>query len=258
MDLHVFTYSNLVKTMLNCRIFTSPKFGEIRITKDDAGHNLFVAKDVAFVMFGTRGPKVLPECCKHLVQVSHPQIKNRKIFAIDLPDVSRLIAKSKKSYKIEFHDWIYDEVLPKLGSTSSDENGAKQTEETKEQEETTGQEQVRNNEEMSEAELILKLAKMNLSNEKRIVALEKQVEEALDRFTFSKDIDQYYSTIAGYIQRFNLPILVNQYASYGSRAHDICKRRGVKISKISDVRYGTINLYPNYILQELFKDYFNK
>ena len=166
--------------------------------------------------------------------------------------------KSKSQFVIDFHDWIYDEVLPELKGTPFDDKEAVKTQVQEDQNDSDGQEQVRNNEELSEAELILKLAKMNLSNEKRIVALEKHVELAIDRFSFSKDIDQYYSTIAGYIQRFSLPILVSQYASYGSRAHDLCKRRGVVISKLSDVRYGTINLYPNYILQELFKDFFNK
>ena len=104
----------LVSDMLNCSIFKSPKFGEIRVTKDCYGKPLFVAKDVAFVMFGCRGQKILPELCKHLVQIPHPQYRNRKVFAIGLSDVSRLIAKSSKSYKIDFHDWIYDIVVPQI------------------------------------------------------------------------------------------------------------------------------------------------
>lgn len=244
--------------MLNCRIFTSPKFGEIRTTKDGAGTPLFIARDIAKVLFPSGTDRVINQYCKHVVQVPNPTYPKRKIYAIGLPDVSRMTVKSKSQFVVDFHDWIYDEVLPELRGTSFDDKEAVKTQGQEDKNDSDGQEQVRNNEELSEAELILKLAKMNLSNEKRIVALEKHVELAIDRFSFSKDIDQYYSTIAGYIQRFSLPILVSQYASYGSRAHDLCKRRGVDISKISDVRYGTINLYPNYILQELFKDFFNK
>lgn len=244
--------------MINCRIFTSPKFGEIRTTKDGAGTPLFIARDIAKVLFPSGADRVINQYCNHVVQVPNPAYPKRKIYAIGLPDVSRMTVKSKSQFTIDFHDWIYDEVLPELRSTSFDVSDESSRADHNEQNDNTGQEQIRNNEDRSEAELILKLAQMNLDNEKRIVALEKHVEEAIDRFSYSKDIDQYYSTIAGYIQRFKLPILVSQYASYGSRAHDICKRRGVEISKISDVRYGTINLYPNYILQELFKDYFSK
>lgn len=243
--------------MLNCRIFTSPKFGEIRTTKDGDGTPLFIARDIAKVLFQSGTDRVINQYCKHVVQVPNPTCPKRKIYAIGLPDVSRMTVKSKSQFTVDFHDWIYDEVLPELRSTSFDDKEAIRHKQ-EDQNDSDRQEQKRNNENTSEAELVLKLAQMNLNNEKRIVALEKHVEEAINRFSFSKDIDQYYSTIAGYIQRFKLPVLVSQYASYGSRAHDICKRRGVEVSKISDVRYGTINLYPNYILQELFKDYFSK
>ena len=244
--------------MLNCRIFTSPKFGEIRTTKDGDGTPLFIARDIAKVLFQSGTDRVINQYCKHVVQVPNPTCPKRKIYAIGLPDVSRMTVKSKSQFTVDFHDWIYDEVLPELRSTSFVESKTNQPDSNNDKKDMDGQEQVRNDKKISESELILKLAQMNLDNEKRIIALEKHVEEAIDCFSYSKDIDQYYSTIAGYIQRFKLPILVNQYASYGSRAQSICKRRGVEISKLSDVRYGTINLYPNYILQELFKDYFSK
>ena len=135
--------------MLNCRIFTSPKFGEIRTTNDGAGTPLFIARDIAKVLFPSGADRVISQYCKHVVQVPNPSCPKRKIYAIGLPDVSRMTVKSKSQFVIDFHDWIYDEVLPELRGTSFDDKESVKTQEQEEQNDSDVQEQVRNNEELS-------------------------------------------------------------------------------------------------------------
>lgn len=236
--------------MLNCKVFKSPEFGDIRTMIDGAGAPLFIASDIAAVLFESKSHNAFLYQCKHTVKVPHPSISKKEVYAIDPIEVSRLCVKSKKTKSLDFHDWIFEKVIPELKNEPVEEDI------TEEQKEQNWQEQERNKQNLSDAELILSIAKQNVSTEKRILSLERNVENLLSQFGYAKDIDQYYSTIAGYIQRFNLPVMVNQYAHYGARAADICRRRGIKISKISDLRYGTINVYPNFILQELFKKSF--
>lgn len=242
---------------MNFRTFNNPDNGDVRVFVGSDGIPLFVGKDIAAAVGFTNTSNAISKYCKHAKLAKELCEKAQKMRLISTSDIGRLVFRSRSKNAIGFYDWIYEVVIPKLDGTTSVVEDIKEKKEDASKQKNGWQEQTRNKEQVSQAELIMRLAKANLDNERRIVVLEKNVEEVLNVYDYSKNIDQY-STIAGYIRRFNLPILVSQYSQYGLRATDICKRRGVIVSKISDVRYGTINLYPNFILQELFKDYFSK
>lgn len=233
---------------MDFKIFRSPQFGEIRTIQRGGEVPLFVARDISKALCFGAIDRPINDYCKHIEMVDNPRYRGKKIRAIPESDVYRLALRSRSKSAVDFQDWICEEVLPTLRGTSFVVYA-----------DNVGQEQVRNSMIASstteqDAEEILKFANINAQTEKRISELERKMAEVIEQIGIFEDIDKNYSTLPGYIQRFRLPILVSEYAHLGSRISEICKKRGIKICKITDVR-GTLNLYPNYILQELFKDY---
>lgn len=112
--------------------------------------------------------------------------------------------------------------------------------------------------EMSQAELIFQLAKTNVEQEKRLKSTELRLsvlEEEMKKLS-SKCIGNYgCSTMSAYVQRHKLPIYVSDIAKLGNDATRLCKKRGYPVNKVNIERFGTINVYPDFILHELLDDY---
>ena len=83
--------------------------------------------------------------------------------------------------------------------------------------------------EMSQAELIFQLAKINVEQEKRLKSTELRLsvlEEEMKKLS-SKCIGNYgCSTMSAYVQRHKLPIYVSDIAKLGNDATRLCKKRG--------------------------------
>lgn len=112
--------------------------------------------------------------------------------------------------------------------------------------------------EMSQAELILQLAKTNVEQEKRLKTTELRLsalEEEIKKLS-SKCIGNYgCSTMSAYVQRHKLPIYVSDIAKLGNDATRLCKKRGYPVNKVNIDRFGVVNVYPDFILHELLDDY---
>lgn len=112
--------------------------------------------------------------------------------------------------------------------------------------------------EMSQAELIFQLAKTNVEQEKRLKSTEIRLsvlEEEIKKLS-SKCIGNYgCSTMSAYVQRHKLPIYVSDIAKLGNDATRLCKKRGYPVNKVNIDRFGVVNVYPDFILQELLNDY---
>lgn len=108
---------------------------------------------------------------------------------------------------------------------------------------------------LSPSELILHLAQMNVENERKMKALEEkqskletEVEEIKQRTT----TDLHQSTIVAYVSRNNIKLDVNRFGAMGRKASSLCKKRNIEITKINDVRWGKVNVFPDNILDEIF------
>lgn len=108
--------------------------------------------------------------------------------------------------------------------------------------------------EMSQAELIFQLAKINVEQEKRLKSTELRLsvlEEEMKKLS-SKCIGNYgCSTMSAYVQRHKLPIYVSDIAKLGNDATRLCKKRGYPVNKVNIDRFGVVNVYPDFILHEL-------
>lgn len=102
--------------------------------------------------------------------------------------------------------------------------------------------------ELSPAEIILQMAQHNVENERRMKALENKIDEIEQRTT--TDLKQ--STVVAYVSRNNLNLDVKRYGAIGTKASNICKKRGLETSKVNDPRWGSVKLYPDEVLAEVF------
>lgn len=102
--------------------------------------------------------------------------------------------------------------------------------------------------ELSPAEIILQMAQRNVENERRMKVLENKLDEIELRTT----TDFKCSTVVAYVSRNNLHLDVKRYGAIGTKASNICKKRGIETSKVNDPRWGSVKVYPDEVLAEVF------
>ena len=51
-----------------------------------------------------------------------------------------------------------------------------------------------------------------------------------------------------------LDISLQEAGKLGKKASKICRNNGVTVDKTSDPRFGTVNVYPKWVLEEVFDD----
>lgn len=120
----------------------------------------------------------------------------------------------------------------------------------------TGKEKPMASKQLSQAEMFLQLAQMNVENERKMKELEAKTEELQSELTEIKQrttTDLKQSTIVAFITRNNIKLDVTKYGAMGRKATSICKRKGIEVTKINDVRWGKVSVYPDEILNEVFK-----
>ena len=92
------------------------------------------------------------------------------------------------------------------------------------------------------------MAQRNVENERRMKALENKIDEIEQRTT----TDLKCSTVVAYVSRNNLHLDVKRYGAIGTKASNICKKRGIETSKVNDPRWGSVKVYPDEVLAEVF------
>lgn len=108
---------------------------------------------------------------------------------------------------------------------------------------------------LSPSELILKLAQVNVDNERRIKGLEEKqqkLESTIEDIKQRTTTELKRSTIVAYVSRNNIKLDVQRYGAMGRKASSLCKKKGVEITKIPDVRWGNVSVFPDEILDEVF------
>ena len=104
------------------------------------------------------------------------------------------------------------------------------------------------NKPMSGAEYLLHSAQLLLEQERRMNAIANEVAELKQRTT----TDLRHSTVVAYVSRNSLKLDVKRYGAIGTKASNLCKKRGIETSKVNDPRWGSVKVYPDEILDEVF------
>lgn len=220
--------------MEEIKIFNSPQFGEIRTT-GTSENPLFCLADLCSVL--ELRPNDVRQRLDDGVVSTHPITDNlgRKQQAnfVNEDGLYDVILDSRKPQAKAFRKWVTSEVLPSIRKTGS--YSSKQ---------------------LSQAEMFLQLAQMNVENERKMKELEAKTEELQSELTEIKQrttTDLKQSTIVAFITRNNIKLDVTKYGAMGRKATSICKRKGIEVTKINDVRWGKVSVYPDEILNEVFK-----
>lgn len=220
--------------MEEIKIFNSPQFGEIRTT-GTSENPLFCLADLCSVL--ELRPNDVRQRLDDGVVSTHPITDNlgRKQQAnfVNEDGLYDVILDSRKPQAKAFRKWVTSEVLPSIRKTGS--YSSKQ---------------------LSQAEMFLQLAQMNVENERKMKELEAKTEELQSELTEIKQrttTDLKQSTIVAFITQNNIKLDVTKYGAMGRKATSICKRKGIEVTKINDVRWGKVSVYPDEVLNEVFK-----
>lgn len=213
--------------------FNNSTFGDVRTIITEDGNLLFVASDVAKALGYAVPQKAVIDHCKHCSKMEHPSNKGTYINLITESDVYRLTMKSKLPNAEQFQDWVCEEVLPSIRKTGSYSAG----------------------QQLSPSELILKLAQINVENERKMKAIEEKqatIEREIEEIKQRTVTDLHRSTIVAYVSRYNIKLDVKYYGAMGRKASSICKKKGIPVTKINDIRWGKVSVFPDEVLDEVF------
>lgn len=220
--------------MAAIEIFKNESFGEVRVA-GTSEKPLFCLADVCRIL----EIKNVSDCKSRLDQggiVLTDTPTNggiQQLVFINEKNLYKVIMRSDKPQAEPFQDWVCGEVLPSIRKT-----GSYSTEKL-----------------LSPSELILKLAQMNVENERKMKALEEKqtrLESEIEEIKQRTTTDLHQSTIVAYVSRNNIKLDVKRYGAMGRKASTLCKKRNIAVTKINDVRWGKVNVFPDDILDEVF------
>lgn len=111
--------------MTDVKIFNSPMFGELRITRNEKGELLFCLTDVCKALdLQTGATKLRLEkggisSINTPVQNQYGVVFDQTMVYIDEPNFYRCVFGSRKKTAKNFQDWVFNEVLPSLRTTGA-------------------------------------------------------------------------------------------------------------------------------------------
>ena len=224
----------IVLIMAAIEIFKNENFGEVRVA-GTSEEPLFCLADVCRVLDLQVTPtknRLKPDGVS-LIKVIDSLGREQEATFITEQNLYKVIMRSDKPQAEPFQDWVCGEVLPSIRKT-----GSYSTEKL-----------------LSPSELILKLAQMNVENERKMKALEEKqtrLESEIEEIKQRTTTDLHQSTIVAYVSRNNIKLDVKRYGAMGRKASTLCKKRNIAVTKINDVRWGKVNVFPDDILDEVF------
>jgi phage anti-repressor protein len=98
-------------------------------------------------------------------------------------------------------------------------------------------------------EQLLMSATALVEQRKRIDSVEHQVKLIEAKTTTRPD----YFTVAGYGNLNDIPVNLRMAAKVGQMVSNACKKQGLPIDKVPDPRFGKVNAYPTFILEQCFE-----
>ena len=106
--------------MTDVKIFNSPMFGELRVTRNEKGELLFCLKDVCDSL-GLQVGATAKRLEQQVISSINVLTKggSQQMYFVTEPDLYRCIFQSRKPTARKFQDWVFNEVLPSLRTTGA-------------------------------------------------------------------------------------------------------------------------------------------
>jgi phage anti-repressor protein len=103
------------------------------------------------------------------------------------------------------------------------------------------------------AEKVLREIGKGVLSEKVLSDIESRINRLEARNNFS-EVDGM--TIYGFSNMQRKRLYGSEAMTLGKHAVKLCKESGEEIGKIKDARFGWVNVYPEWVLETVFEDYF--
>lgn len=106
--------------MNDVKIFNSPMFGELRVTRNEKGELLFCLKDVCDslgLQVGATAKRLEQQVISSINVLTNGG--SQQMYFVTEPDLYRCIFQSRKPTARKFQDWVFNEVLPSLRTTGA-------------------------------------------------------------------------------------------------------------------------------------------
>lgn len=219
----------------NIQIFENKEFGKIRTILIN-GETWFVAKDVCDILNHTNPSVAISRLDEDDKRKFDPKESlgsnsNQDFWAINESGLYSLILTSNKSEAKLFKKWITSEVLPSIRKS--------------------GSYQIKP---MSQLEMMQVLLNQGIEQEKRQKELEERM-LLLEAKTTSTNIE--FFSISGYCKIKNRKLTLQEATKFGKEASKLSKELGIQIGKIPDQKYGSVQIYHQDVLEEIFKEITN-
>nr|DAX81530.1 MAG TPA: hypothetical protein [Caudoviricetes sp.] len=221
-------------------IFNYNNLGSVRVLMDNQGNPWFCLLDVCIVLGLTNVTKVsdrlFPEGLTSIQVLSNggPQ----STLFVNEPNLYKVIMGSRKPEAQEFQKWICFEVIPSIRKTGSYSV---------------------NEPELSFTDFMFKLAGQVDQNVSDI----KTLFESVDRNTQCINIlnekveiisNESYLTINAFATFKNVPLTLELAQRLGQIATRTCNERGIFVAPVKHPVWGSVNMYPLAILDEVFSN----
>jgi gp30 len=235
-------------------IFNYNNLGSVRVQIDNQGNPWFCLLDVCIVLGLTNVTKVsdrlFPEGLTSIQVLSNggPQ----STLFVNEPNLYKVIMGSRKPEAQEFQKWICFEVIPSIRQTGSYNV---------------------NEPEISFTNFMFKLAgqvDQNVSDIKNLFTTADRHTQAINNNTQAIDVNtqcinilnekveiisnESYLTINGFATFKNVPLTLELAQRLGQIATRTCNERGIFVAPVKHPIWGSVNMYPLAILDEVFRN----
>ena len=214
--------------MNDIKIFEKEEFGSVRVVMQE-NDPWFVAKDIAEILEyeNSRTMTRRLDEDEKAVQDMHTPGGKQKMSIINESGLYNAIIGSQKAEAKKFKKWVTSEVLPSIRKTGS-----------------------YSMQQLSPAEMLVEQAKMLVELERKAnKALEtsQHVSNRLDQIETAND----HFTVMGYSSLNKLHLPLQKAVAYGKKASIFCKENNIEMGVVPDPRFGRVNTYPLYVLQQI-------
>lgn len=220
--------------MKDLQIFSSPQFGQVRIVTDESNQPWFCLADLCSIL--ELHSNVVRQRLEDDVCSTYPISDNlgrtQQANFVNEDGLYDVILDSRKPEARKFRKWITSEVLPSIRATGSYSVAGVEW--------GTPVLQMLRTMETQVSQL--------LTTQKEVRQLRNDLDELKERTASVPKA----STIVAYVTRNNIPLDIKRYSGMGRKAVSLAKKKGVKISRLNDPRFGHVNVYPDTLLDELF------
>ena len=236
------------------QIFSNDQLGSVRVQMDGQGNPWFCLLDVCNILNLTTPSRVAERLFGDGVSLTHDVDslgRRQDLMFINEPNLYKLIMASRKPEAEAFQRWICYDVIPSIRKT--------------------GNYNSQNN--LTFKDFMFKLAgqvDQNVSDIKNLFTTADRHTQAINNNTQAIDVNtqcinilnekveiisnESYLTINAFVTFKNVPLTLELAQRLGQIATRTCNERGIFVAPVKHPVWGSVNMYPLAILDEVFRN----